>query len=81
MESATGRYMPKIQELAELRKRELAEMRARVSSNPEKVERWFDKVIETSPAAMSKISCAEFHKTKCDGRDLNPGYQIGNLMS
>ncbi|MCI0561794.1 MAG: hypothetical protein MN733_25185 [Nitrososphaera sp.] len=46
MESATGQYMPKIQGLVELRKRELSEMRAKVSSNPEKLERCFDKVIE-----------------------------------
>ena|SRR5581483_6272431 len=29
----------------------------------------------------SRLPTCLVHETECDGRDLNPGYQIGNLMS
>lgn len=46
MESAANAYMPKIEEMAELRKKELIAIKARIRSEPEAVENWFDKEIE-----------------------------------
>jgi hypothetical protein len=43
---------------------------------PEHVDQWFDKEIEK----LLSIDIKQIMKN-CDGRDLNPGYQIGNLMS
>ena len=45
MESAASAYMPKIEAMAETRKRELYEMKARIRSEPEVVEDWFDNEI------------------------------------
>ena len=46
MEGAANAYMPKIEEMAELRRKELAEMKARIRSDPQAVESWFDTEIE-----------------------------------
>ena len=46
MESAANAYMPKIEEMAELRRKELAEIKSRIRSEPQAVEAWFDKEID-----------------------------------
>jgi hypothetical protein len=46
MESAASAYLPRLEQMAEARKAELAEMKAKVRTNPEQVEAWFDKEIE-----------------------------------
>ena len=46
IESATSAYLPKVEEKARVRKVELEELKAKVRSNPEQVEEWFDKEIE-----------------------------------
>ena len=46
MESATSAYMPRIEEMADLRKKELLEIRAKVRSEPSAVEAWLDAEIE-----------------------------------
>lgn len=46
IESATSAYIPKVEEKAKARKRELQEMKAKVRTNPEQVEEWFDKEID-----------------------------------
>ncbi len=53
------------------RRVELEEMKIKVRLNPEQGDAWF----KSSAKWTSRKSC------ECDGRDLNPGYQIGNLMS
>jgi hypothetical protein len=45
MESAASAYMPKLEEIAEARKAELADMKSKVRDDPEQVEMWFDKEI------------------------------------
>ena len=45
MESATAAYMPRLEEMAKARKAELEEMKAKVQSDPDMVESWFDKEI------------------------------------
>ena len=45
MESAAAAYMPKIEEMKKARKAELEEMRAKVKTDPDQVEAWFDKEI------------------------------------
>jgi hypothetical protein len=45
MESAATAYMPKIEEMAETRRKELYEMKSRLRSEPEVVESWFDNEI------------------------------------
>jgi len=45
MESATAAYMPRLEEMAKARKEELEEMKAKVRSDPDMVEAWFDKEI------------------------------------
>ena len=45
MESAASAYMPKIEEMKKARKAELEEMRAKVKTDPDQVEAWFDKEI------------------------------------
>jgi hypothetical protein len=45
MESATAAYMPRLEEMAKARKAELEEMKAKVRSDPDMVESWFDKEI------------------------------------
>ncbi len=45
MESAAAAYLPKIEEMKKARKAELEEMRAKVKTNPDQVEAWFDKEI------------------------------------
>jgi hypothetical protein len=46
IESATSAYLPKVQEKANVRKAELEELKAKVRTNPEQVEEWFDKELE-----------------------------------
>ena len=46
IESATSAYLPKMEEKARVRKAELEELKAKVRTNPEQVEEWFDKEIE-----------------------------------
>ena len=46
MESAASAYLPQIEKMAEARKAELAEMKASVRADPEKVEAWLDKEID-----------------------------------
>jgi hypothetical protein len=46
IESATSAYIPKVEEKAKARKGELQEMKAKVRTNPEQVEEWFDKEID-----------------------------------
>ncbi len=43
MESAASAYMPKLEEIAEARRAELADMKSKVRDDPEQVEMWFDK--------------------------------------
>ena len=43
-----------------------------------KTTKWFEGRL------LDKINrrlTGQIHERECDGRDLNPGYQIGNLMS
>ena len=49
----------------------LAKMRA----DRRQVEEWFGEEME------KLVSIDVRDNEECDGRDLNPGYQIGNLMS
>ena len=76
IESATSAYIPKVEERAKARKAELEDMKVKVRTNPEQVEEWFVKEIDKATEYRHKGNYE-----KCDGRDLNPGYQIGNLMS
>ena len=46
MESAASAYMPKLEEIAEARRTELADMKSKVRDDPEQVEMWFDKEME-----------------------------------
>lgn len=46
IESATSAYLPKVEEKAKARKAELEEIKAKVRTNPEHVEEWFDKEID-----------------------------------
>ena len=46
MEGAAAAYAPRLEEMARLRKAELKEMRAKIRTNPEQVEAWFDREIE-----------------------------------
>lgn len=46
IESATSAYLPKVEEKAEVRKAELEEMKAKVRTDPEQVEEWFNKEID-----------------------------------
>ena len=45
IETATSAYVPKVEEKAKARKVELEDMKAKVRTNPEQVEEWFDKEI------------------------------------
>ncbi len=45
IETATSAYVPKVEEKAKARKAELEDMKAKVRTNPEQVEEWFDKEI------------------------------------
>lgn len=45
MERAASAYAPRLEEMARARKAELEEMKAKVRTNPEQVEAWFDKEI------------------------------------
>ena len=46
MESAASAYMPKIEEMAELRRKELVEIKSKVRTEPSVVEAWLDAEIE-----------------------------------
>lgn len=46
VESAASAYMPKVEEIAEVRRAELEEVRSKILSDPRQVELWFDKEIE-----------------------------------
>ena len=46
IESATSAYLPKVEEKAKMRKAELEEMKAKVRTDPEQVEKWFNKEID-----------------------------------
>lgn len=45
IETATSAYIPKVEEKAKARKAELEDMKAKVRTNPEQVEEWFEKEI------------------------------------
>ena len=45
IETAISAYIPKVEEKAKVRKAELEDMKAKVRTNPEQVEEWFDKEI------------------------------------
>jgi hypothetical protein len=45
MRGAASVYMPKLEAMAEMRKTELEEIRAKVRTHPDQVEGWFDKEI------------------------------------
>lgn len=46
MESAANAYMPKIEEMAELRRKELAEIKSKIRTEPQAVESWFDSELD-----------------------------------
>jgi hypothetical protein len=46
MQSAASAYMPKIEQMAEVRRQDLADMRSKIRSDPNAVEAWFDAEIE-----------------------------------
>jgi hypothetical protein len=46
IESAAAAYMPKLAKMAEERTAELAQIRSKIRTDPEKVEEWFDREIE-----------------------------------
>jgi hypothetical protein len=46
MESAASAYMPKIEEMAEQRRKELVEIKSKVRTEPSVVEAWLDVEIE-----------------------------------
>ena len=46
LQSAASAYMPKMESIAEERRKELTEMKSKITTKPEEVERWFDKEIE-----------------------------------
>ena len=46
METAANVYMPRIEEMAELRRKELVEMKSKIRSEPHAVEAWFDREID-----------------------------------
>jgi hypothetical protein len=46
VESAASAYMPKIEEITNVRRAELEEMKSKILSDPQQVELWFDKEIE-----------------------------------
>jgi hypothetical protein len=46
MESAASAYMPKIEEMAEQRRKELVEIKSKVRTEPSVVEAWLDAEIE-----------------------------------
>lgn len=46
VESAASAYLPKVEEIANVRKAELEEMKSKILSDPQQVELWFDKQIE-----------------------------------
>jgi hypothetical protein len=46
LESVISAYAPRMEEMARARRAELEEMKAKVKTNPEQVEAWFDKEIE-----------------------------------
>ena len=76
IENAASVYLPKVEDKAKATKEELEQIKSNIRTNPEHVEQWFDKEIEK----LLSIDIKQIMKN-CDGRDLNPGYQIGNLMS
>ena len=44
--SAASAYMPQLGSMAETRKTELMDIKAKIRSDPEQVEAWFDREIE-----------------------------------
>jgi hypothetical protein len=46
MESAASAYLPRLEQMAETRKAELVEIKAKIRTDPEQVEAWFDREIE-----------------------------------
>lgn len=63
MESAAGAYLPKLEEMAKARKAELEEMKAKIRTNPDEVEAWFDKEI----AKLENIDVKEMMKNATAG--------------
>ncbi|MEW6604678.1 MAG: hypothetical protein AB1351_08330 [Thermoproteota archaeon] len=63
MESAVGAYMPKLEEMAKARKAELEEMKAKMRTNPDEVEAWFDKEI----AKLENMDVKEMMKNATAG--------------
>ena len=46
LQNAMSAYMPKVESIAESRRAELTEMKSKIKTEPEEVEKWFDKEIE-----------------------------------
>jgi ATP-dependent Lon protease len=46
LQNAMSAYMPKVESIAESRRAELTEMKSKVKTEPEEVEKWFEKEIE-----------------------------------
>ena len=46
MESAASAYLPRLEQMAETRRAEMAEIKAKIRTDPEQVEAWFDREIE-----------------------------------
>ena len=46
IESAYSTYKPKLEEISQIRAKELRVMREKVRTSPEEVELWFDREIE-----------------------------------
>ncbi|MEO9294500.1 MAG: hypothetical protein ABI347_02755 [Nitrososphaera sp.] len=46
IENALAQHMPGLKQMAEIKRAELAEIRAKVRTHPEEAEAWFDKEIE-----------------------------------
>jgi hypothetical protein len=46
VETAASAYLPKVEEITNVRRAELEEMKSKILSEPQQVELWFDKEIE-----------------------------------
>ena len=46
LQNAMSAYMPKMESIAETRRAELTEIKSKIRTEPDEVEKWFDKEIE-----------------------------------
>jgi hypothetical protein len=46
LQNAISAYMPKIEVIAEVRRKEMTDLKSKIREEPEKVEGWFNKEIE-----------------------------------